>query len=74
MSETRSRRVSAPPVDDRTYNLLQALASTLEAIEAYEKYSLGEDDDVFVELLQDERRHDIRLLDEVMDRLRSAAT
>jgi hypothetical protein len=57
------------PVDDRTYNLLQALASTLEAIEAYQKYATGEDDDVFAELLHDERRHAIRLMDEVMARL-----
>jgi hypothetical protein len=27
------------PVDDRTYNVLQALTSTLEAIDAYELYA-----------------------------------
>jgi uncharacterized protein YifE (UPF0438 family) len=67
-----SRKVRTSPVDDRTYNLLQALASTLEAIESYEKYAVGEDEDLFVELLRDERRHAIRLMDEVMRRLRES--
>ena len=35
---TRERTVAESPVDDATYNLMQALTSKLEAIEAYEKY------------------------------------
>jgi hypothetical protein len=60
---------TSSPVDDRTYNLLQALTSTLEAIEAYQKYSTG--DDIFSELLRDERRHAAMLIDEVGATLRS---
>lgn len=46
------------PVDDRTYNLLQALTSTLEAIDAYELYA-SEDGQaaLFEDLLVNERRH-----------------
>jgi len=53
----------ASPVDDRTYNLLQALTSKLEAIAAYEQYALDDDDGTFVELIEDERRHAERLLE-----------
>ena len=55
----------ASPGDDRTYNVLQALASTLEAIDAYEMYAQDDNDGVFHELLHDERRHADRLLDEL---------
>jgi hypothetical protein len=72
MSDLPSRKVASSPVDDRTYNLLQALASTLQAIEAYEKYTTGEDQDIFLDLLRDERRHAVRLMDEVMARLEAA--
>jgi hypothetical protein len=54
------------PVDDRTYNLLQALTSTLEALDAYEMYAQeDENGGVFAELLGEERRHADRLLDEL---------
>lgn len=57
---------SASPVDDRTYNVLQALMSTLESIDAYEMYMQEETDGgLFGELLEDERRHATRLLDEL---------
>ena len=53
----------ASPVDDRTYNLLQALTSKLEAIEAYEQYALDDDDGTFAQLIEDERRHATLLLE-----------
>ena len=53
----------ASPVDDRTYNLLQALTSKLEAIEAYEQYALDDDDGTFAQLIEDERRHASLLLE-----------
>ena len=57
-----STSVADSPVDDATYNLLQALTSKLEAIEAYEMYAEQDDEGVFSELLEDERRHAERLL------------
>ena len=51
------------PVDDATYNLLQALTSKLEAIEAYEQYLSDDTESVFGELLDDERRHAVVLYD-----------
>jgi hypothetical protein len=59
------------PVDDATYNLLQALTSKLEAIEAYEVYAQQDEAGVFNELLRDERRHAERLLSALKDRLAS---
>ncbi len=60
------------PVDDRTYNLLQALTSTLEALDAYELYAQEDGSDaLFNELLEDERRHAERLLDELRTSLLS---
>lgn len=53
------------PVDDRTYNLLQALTSTLEALDAYEVYAQDDSNGIFVELIEDERRHAERLLGEL---------
>lgn len=57
------------PVDDRTYNLLQALTSKLEAIEAYEQYALDDDGDTFDRLIEDERRHATSLLEALRRRL-----
>ncbi len=59
----------ASPVDDRTYDLLQALTSKLEAIEAYEMYAQDDDAGVFDELLEDERRHAERLLQALREAL-----
>jgi hypothetical protein len=61
----RATSNGASPVDDRTYNVLQALTSTLEALDAYEVYAQDEPDGVFSELIVDERRHAERLLDEL---------
>jgi hypothetical protein len=58
-----SRTTPDSPVDDHTYNVLQALTSKLEAIEAYEMYRDDDASGLFEELLADERRHADRLLD-----------
>ena len=65
-SETRA---TASPVDDRTYNVLQALVSKLEAIEAYGKYSNDEGGELFAEMAADDARHAERLVQELRDRL-----
>jgi len=60
------------PVDDYTYDLLQALTSKLEAIEAYEMYAedeTGVGDGLFEELAQQDRRHAERLLEALTERL-----
>jgi hypothetical protein len=61
--------VASGVVDDATYDLLQALTSKLEAIEAYEQYALDGNASIFAELLEDERRHASRLLDALRERL-----
>lgn len=43
-------------VDDATYDLLQALTSKLEAIEAYDSYVHDDEGTLFTELLIDVRR------------------
>jgi len=58
------------PVDDATYNLLQALVSKLEAIEAYGRYAQDEGGDLFNDLLREERQHADRLLEQLKQRLR----
>lgn len=58
------------PVDDATYNLMQALVSKLEAIEAYQTYSQDDGGALFNELLDEERTHADRLLEQLKDRLR----
>ena len=61
---------SQSPVDDATYDLLQALTSKLEAIEAYQMYA--EDDDVrdlFERLGRDEVEHAEALLAALRERL-----
>jgi hypothetical protein len=66
MSDTS---VAASPVDDHTYNVLQALTSTLESIEAYETYQEDDDGELFGRLLEDERQHANLLLDELRTRI-----
>ena len=65
MSSTNS------PVDNATYNLMQALVSKLEAIEAYNKYAKDDGGDLFAELAEEERGHADRLLEQLKDRLRA---
>jgi hypothetical protein len=72
MQETQTRgsaTVADSPVDDPTYNVLQALTSKLEAIEAYEVYAEQDDSGIFTEMIEDERRHAERLLGALKDRL-----
>lgn len=57
------------PVDNATYNLLQALVSKLEAIEAYGKYERDGARELFSEFAADERRHAERLLEALRSRL-----
>jgi rubrerythrin len=61
------------PVDDRTYNVLQALTSTLEALDAYEVYAQDDTSGIFDELIEDERHHAERLLGELRTCLIPAA-
>jgi hypothetical protein len=56
---------TASPVDNRTYNVMQALVSKLEAIEAYRKYSKDDGGELFTQLIADEERHAQQLLDEL---------
>jgi hypothetical protein len=64
-----STTVADSPVDDATYNVLQALTSKLEAIEAYEIYAEQDDSGIFSDMIQDERRHAERLLAELKKRV-----
>ena len=59
------------PVDNPTYDLMQALVSKLEAIEAYGRYAKDEGGELFNELLEDERAHAERLLEALKGRLGS---
>lgn len=60
------------PVDDATYDLLQALTSKLEAIEAYQMYAEDEGvRDLFERLGTEERLHAEQLLEALRDRLGS---
>jgi rubrerythrin len=59
------------PVDDATYDLLQALTSKLEAIEAYELYAQDEGvKDLFERLGREESAHADALLAALRERLR----
>jgi hypothetical protein len=72
-SVTRNRSVASSPVSDVTYDLMQALTSKLEAIEAYEMYredANGETRQIFDEILDDDRRHAERLLEALRSELR----
>jgi rubrerythrin len=69
----QEKSVGQSPVDDATYNLMQALTSKLEAIEAYETYRQDGDDtdrQLFDDLLRDERQHAERLLGALRTRMR----
>jgi rubrerythrin len=58
------------PVDDATYDLLQALTSKLEAIEAYELYAQDEGvHDLFERLGREEAAHADALLSALRERL-----
>ena len=60
------------PVDDQLYDLLQALTSKCEAIEAYAKYEQDADDQVrelFAQLARDDAEHARQLLDALRSKL-----
>lgn len=60
------------PVDDQLYDLLQALTSKCEALEAYAKYEQdadGETKQLFQQLAQDDARHAEQLLQSLRTRL-----
>ena len=67
--EIESSSVGFSPVDDATYNLLQALTSKLEALEAYEMYQEDDDTGTFSRLLEDDREHATMLLEALRTRL-----
>jgi hypothetical protein len=67
--QTAPRMGTGYPVDDATYNLLQALTSKLEAIEAYEQYQSDDPENIFGQLLEEERRHAAVLHDALRRRL-----
>jgi rubrerythrin len=73
MDTAQQTKSTGSPVDDATYDLLQALTSKLEAIEAYQMYA--EDDgvrDLFERLGRDEVEHAEALLQALRDRLASS--
>ena len=71
--QSGSRSVGQSPVSDVTYNLMQALTSKLEAIEAYQKYvqdADGRTRQLFEELLDEDRRQAERLLEVLREEIR----
>jgi hypothetical protein len=72
-TKPRHTTLSASPVSDVTYDLMQSLTSKLEAIEAHEMYredATGDVQRLFDEMLDDDRRHAERLLDALRAELR----
>jgi hypothetical protein len=72
-TEPRFTAVASSPVSDVTYDLMQALTSKLEAIEADEMYrqdATGDVQRLFDDMLDDDRRHAERLLDALRTELR----
>lgn len=68
----RSSSAIKSPIDDQMYDLLQALTSKCEAIEAYAKYEEdadGEARQLFQELARDDTVHAERLLEMLRTRL-----
>lgn len=72
LEATGRTSVPSSPVDDETYNVLQALTSTLESIEAYESYQT-QAGGLFERLLEDEQEHARLLLDALRSRLGATA-
>jgi hypothetical protein len=68
----RSSSAIKSPIDDQLYDLLQALTSKCEAIEAYAKYEEdadGEAKQLFQELAREDTAHAERLLETLRTRL-----
>ncbi|HEX5591441.1 MAG TPA: hypothetical protein VFX65_14205 [Candidatus Limnocylindrales bacterium] len=68
---TTDGQTRTSPVDDITYDLLQALTSKLEAIEAYQMYADdgGEAAELFERLAAEDGEHAKQLLEELRQRL-----
>ena len=70
MPTNPSTTTTESPVDDATYDLLQALTSKLEAIEAYQMYAEDEGvRDLFERLGRDEVEHAEALRQALRERL-----
>jgi hypothetical protein len=70
MQDNQATTPSQSPVDDATYDLLQALTSKLEAIEAYQMYAEDEGvRDLFERMGRDEVKHAETLLEALRGRL-----
>jgi hypothetical protein len=69
MAQTNYQRGRDFPVDNATYNLLQAFVSKLEAIEAYRKYENDQDGQLFGQLIDQERQQAEQLLSALQQRL-----
>ena len=70
MQTAEQTKATNSPVDDATYDLLQALTSKLEAIEAYQMYAEDEDvRELFERLGRDEVEHAESLLQALRERL-----
>jgi hypothetical protein len=70
MPRDPSRRPLTDIVDDATFDLLQALTSSLEALDAYREFATSSPDSVFTMLIEDERRQASALLAALRQRLR----
>jgi len=72
MLDQATKQPSRSPVDDATYDILQALTSKLEAIEAYQMYAEDEGvRELFERLGRDELQHAEALLEALRGRLAS---
>jgi hypothetical protein len=70
MQDNQATTPSQSPVDDATYDLLQALTSKLEAIEAYQMYAEDEGvRELFERMGRDEVQHAEALLEALRGRL-----
>jgi hypothetical protein len=70
MQDNQAPTPSQSPVDDATYDLLQALTSKLEAIEAYQMYAEDEGvRELFERMGRDEVQHAEALLEALRGRL-----
>lgn len=71
-SHHRTSSGFANPIDDQLYDLLQALVSKCEALEAYAKYEDDADEQarqLFHRMGSDDARHAQELLDTLRERL-----
>ncbi len=60
------------PVDNNTYNLIQMLASKLEAIEVYQKYQKDADQQtrgLIDQMMQQDRQHAEQLVESLAQKL-----